>query len=252
MPVIEMQFVTANEKMAFDRVKQLERQVDSLNGKLQKTGTSGKTAFSGMSSGAMDFAKSVVGISSGVGAALAVVNQLKKAWDEVIEKQHKANEAKTTAAEARNANIWNKAMDVKPEQYDAMVDYTKQKSGLDTVEIHKLMGTALSSKGSAPMELVKDAVAEAAKIQMASGGQIQGTDIVSAVFALNKATGSEDVEVLLGYFRQLALSFKATTAEKQSMMLKAITTGSDHVSPPSPLVVSRIKLSESGSLGPPL
>lgn len=217
MPPVKFKITTENEKSLANALMKNEKQIQSMQKKLDGAGKNGKKAFSKVGSEIQKVTEKLGGATGLAGAVAAVTTQLKAAYELTLKNQRIAKQTHLSAGEARANAILNLPADFKGgrQQLDEIVKKVHKTSKLETAKIWEAVGPALSAKGASSAKSFESALNLGSKLEMVTGARVNGGDMAASLLDLSKATGLEDAKANFSFLRQMGSASRMTTIKGQ-------------------------------------
>jgi hypothetical protein len=228
MPKVTFRFATENEAVFYRTMKQQERQLQAVNQKLAKVGSTGKSSFRGLNSEMKSVVSSLIGPVGLAGAIGAVVMELRKAYQEFRERNRETLNLNQSLGESRATALLNlpASFDGGSVAMDAMVERVAEKSKLERRDVYQAMGPGLSAKGAAGMKAFEDALTLAAKVQKKTGDKYNAGEMVGSLLDIRKATGNEEAMTNFGWLKQVGAGARIESLEGQLRLVPGVAAAS--------------------------
>lgn len=218
MANVRLKVTTVNEKKLANELINAEKKVDRLQGKLDKTGRTGKKAFKGIGDELTSFALKVAAPTLAINKVITSARELHR---EIRQLNKEALEKGVTTSQARAPAVLNLADfqggGVKgAASLDKIVKQVQRTAGGTFADIYSDAALILSRREGQGKEVVRTALKTAAQLRLATDGRVEGGEVASAALSLPKITGSKQASANVGRL----LQFQATvpSADPTSLM----------------------------------
>jgi len=179
------------------------RRLDGVERASKKAQASTTTDFQKMTAGAAGFATSLIGVSSAAGAALLVLQQMGKEWENNLKRAKEAAQAQITAAEGMRQlrKSFQPDATLSAEQLEPRLEQVREATNSTSQIVAQVAGEAFSAKGALDNEAAVSAIQTALRVAPRDAGE--ATTLAARYLDLMNAGGVDDARQVAGFIGQL-------------------------------------------------
>ena len=231
--------LTADESKAVQALRRMDDAQRKVTDRFRQMGKGAKRATRETSSGLRDGARSALGFAAaltGIGTAAAgvmvIINQLKREYENLKQRQAAAAQTQTTVAEARQTALYNlptgpggKALPgLGRADVGRMVQRISQKTGITQGTLWQGLRGPVSALGGLPTSVVEPTVTQAARARARAGQYIDISQFAGGVFDIMRATDVRDPAQALGFMRAAGAQMRVTEFQEQMQTVIPVIT----------------------------
>jgi len=217
---------------AIQQVDKLTGQVQKLQRQLSKAKTTGKKAGDdtagalGRAGGeAMRFAAAMTGVGSAVGGVMMIVNQLKREYENLVQRQREAAQTQLSLAQARAGALYQVPSEMRAEA-GAIVGRIATRAQVSQAEVWRAYGPAWSAKGPLPMPAFESALGVGMTLRGVIGPEFQAGPFAGGLMDIMRFTGIQQGQRAYGYAGQFGRAARIVDPRLQTRALaQALAAG---------------------------